>query len=130
MIDEVITLDEYVDLEESLKVFVYERTMNSKYLTLAEHSIKSSLGKLATSKFIDLSWQTMDILHAACSSYITVNGMLYTHIDIVFKRHPIHVEVARYLVINEVPETVYINLRSYVMANSEEAKAILTMGSL
>lgn len=129
MIDQIITLDEYVDLEESLKVFVSERTMNSTDLTLAEHSIKRSLGKLATTKFIDLSWQTMDILNSACSSYITVNGMLYTHIDIVFKRHPIHVEVARYLVINEV-ETVYRNLRSYVMANSEEAKAILTIGSL
>lgn len=130
MIDQIITLDEYVDLEESLKVFVSERTMNSTDLTLAEHSIKRSLEKLPTTKFIDLSWQTMDILHKACSSYITVSGMLYTHIDIVFKRHPIHVEVARYLVINEVPETVYKHLRSYVMANSEEAKAILTIGSL
>lgn len=130
MIDEVITLNEYVDLEESLKVFISERAMNSTDLMIAEHGVKNSLEKLPTTKFKELSWQTIEILHKACYSYITVKGTLYTHIDIIFMRHPIHVEVARYIVLNDVPETVYRNLRSYVMANSEEAKAILIIGSL
>lgn len=130
MIDEVITLDEYVDIEEALYSFINEKAVNNTSRMIAEHAVKHSLEQLHTTKFIYLSWQTMDILHGACTKYTTINNKLRTHIEIILMRHPIHVEIARYLVINDVPETVYRNLRSHVMANSEEAKAILTMGSL
>lgn len=130
MLDEIITLDEYIDIEEALSTFITENSLNRMGFLSATHSVNRALEKMASTKFKYLSWQTMDILDEACSSHIALNNNLFTCIDIIFKRHSIHTEVAKYLVMNNVPEHVYRKLRLYVIANSEEAKAILTMGGL
>lgn len=130
MIHENVILDEYIDIEEALSTFIAEKSLNPASFILDTHSVKRVLEKMHSTKFNYLSWQTLDILDEACSNYITVNKKLVNCIDTIFKRWPIHTEVAKYLVINSVPEHVYRKLRLYVVANSEEAKAILTMGGL
>lgn len=127
---ETITLDEYIDIEEALSTFITENSLNRMGFLSATHSVNRALEKMCSTKFNYLSWQTLDILDEACSNHITVNKKLVTCTDIIFKKWPIHAEVAKYLVINSVPEHVYRKLRLYVIANSEEAKAILTMGGL
>ena len=130
MLDEIITLDEYVNIEEALTSFMNEKSLKREDCLLTAHSIKLYLDKMPSTKFNYLSWQTMDTLEETCTSHIMVNSWLITCIGIVLTRWPIHAEIAKYLVINNVPEHVYGNIRLYLIANSEEAKAVLTMGGL
>lgn len=130
MLNEIVALDEYVDIQETISTFMAEISLNHEGPITSIHSINRALEKLSPTKFNYLSWQTMDILEEACARHIMATNKLVTFIDIIFKQYPIYTAVAQYLVINNVPEHVYRKLRLYVIANSEEAKAILTMGGL
>lgn len=129
MIDEIVTLDEYIDIEEALTAYMNAKSLNRESSLSTAHSIKLHANKPSLTKFNYLSWQTMDALEEACTSHIMVETWLITCISIVLTRWPIHTEIAKYLVINNVPEHVYRNIR-YVITSSEEAKAILTMGRI
>ena len=129
MIDEIITLGEYIDIEEALTSYVNAKSLKREDCISTAHSIKLSTNKIPLTKFNYLSWQTMDTLEEACSSHILIDEWLITCIGIVLTRWPIHAEIAKYLVINNVPDHVYRNIRDEI-TNNEEAKAILTMGRI
>ncbi len=85
MLNEVVNLDEYVDIEEAISTFITEKSLNRAGFLSATHSVNRALEKMHSTKFKYLSWHTMDILNEACSSHITVNKKLVTCIDIIFK---------------------------------------------